>query len=79
MALETEKANIDTAFGTLSTAVTAYLAAGGSPWSAGFWLLAHVAAIDPRISSVCDSQANKAINARDVRAITFATMNERPK
>lgn len=79
MALEAEKAAIDTALGTLATAVTAYLAAGGSPWSAGFWLLAHVANIDPRISSFCDSQANKAINAREVRAIPFAAMNERPK
>ncbi|TPI54743.1 hypothetical protein FJ417_24650 [Mesorhizobium sp. B3-1-7] len=79
MALESEKAAIDSAFGTLSTAVSAYIAAGGSPWSAGFWLLAHVANIDPRISSFCDGQAEKAINAREVRAITFAQMNERPK
>ncbi|OHV67902.1 hypothetical protein LCM4576_23585 [Mesorhizobium sp. LCM 4576] len=79
MSLTVEKAAIDTAWATLQTAVGAYLSAGGSPWSAAFWLLAQVANIDPRIAKVCDGQADKAISARQNRATTFAAMNERPK
>ncbi len=75
--LSTEKAAVDTAFGTLAGAVGAYLTAGGQAELVGKWLIAHVAGIDGRISKVADRHANLAVNVRELRAVAFADSNER--
>lgn len=75
MALDSEKAAIDTAFGTLSTAVTAYIAAGGQPRLVGRWLVARAAEIDPTISR--DIDGGHGGRGLQLRAETFANTHER--
>ena len=76
-ALDSQKAAVDTAWAGLETAVSAFLAAGGSAESVGVWLLANVAGLDPAISRIADAHGNKAINNRALRAATFAATPER--